>query len=250
MKLAVCGKGGSGKSTLTSLLGKELARMGKSVLIVDSDESNYGLHRQLGLKLPADFTGYFGGKEKVLGDMMLSNFTHQFFNGTWSIKDIPEGYCAEDDGVKLMASGKIQAANEGCACAMGTVIGQFVANLELGENEFAIMDMEAGIEHFGRGIDNGMDVVLMIIDPSFESLRLSKKVAELGDSINKPVYYVLNKVNDSNADLMMRNIEDKDAVICQISEDMEIASAGLQGNPLNMQIGEIKLLAQKLTEMK
>ncbi len=61
-----------------SLLAKALARRGKKILVIDSDESNYGLHRQLGMKLPRDFTDYFGGKQNVLNDMMLSKFTHQF----------------------------------------------------------------------------------------------------------------------------------------------------------------------------
>ena len=76
MKVTICGKGGCGKSTITSLLAKALARRGKEVLVIDSDESNYGLHRQLGMELPGDFTGYFGGKEHVLNDMMLSKFAH------------------------------------------------------------------------------------------------------------------------------------------------------------------------------
>ena len=175
MKIAICGKGGCGKSTTTALLAKALARAGKRVLVVDSDESNYGLHRQLGMELPKDFTAFFGGKENVLKDMMLSNFAHKFFDGPWALSDIPEGYCGEKDGVMLMASGKIHQANEGCACAMNNVIQQFIANLRLSENEFALMDMEAGIEHFGRGVDNGVDLLLLIVDPSFESLRLSKK---------------------------------------------------------------------------
>ena len=91
MKIAVCGKGGCGKSTVTSLLAKALARRGKEILVIDSDESNYGLHRQLGMKLPRDFTDYFGGKQNVLNDMMLSKFTHQFFEETWTIDDIQSG---------------------------------------------------------------------------------------------------------------------------------------------------------------
>lgn len=74
-----------------------------------------------------------------------------------------------------MSSGKIHQANEGCSCAMGTVMTQFIQNLRLTEDQFALMDMEAGIEHFGRGIDNGVDLILIIIDPSYESLQLSKK---------------------------------------------------------------------------
>ena len=49
---------------------KEFERMGKTVLVADSDESNYGLHRQLGVKLPRDFTEYFGGKEKAFKTMV------------------------------------------------------------------------------------------------------------------------------------------------------------------------------------
>ena len=89
-----------GKSTVTSLLAKALARRGKEILVIDSDESNYGLHRQLGMKLPRDFTDYFGGKQNVLNDMMLSKFTHQFFEETWTIDDIPEDYYSLKDGVK------------------------------------------------------------------------------------------------------------------------------------------------------
>ena len=65
-------------------------------------------------------------------------------------------------GVKLMASGKIHTANEGCACTMGNVLTQFVEHLILTEDEYALIDMEAGIEHFGRGIDNGVDLILMV----------------------------------------------------------------------------------------
>ena len=107
MKITICGKGGCGKSTVTSLLAKALARRGKEILVIDSDESNYGLHRQLGMKLPRDFTDYFGGKQNVLNDMMLSKFTHQFFEETWTIDDIPEDYYSLKDGVKLMTRGWI-----------------------------------------------------------------------------------------------------------------------------------------------
>ncbi len=77
MKIAICGKGGGGKSTITALLGKEFARQGKEVLIIDSDESNYGLHRQLGMELPRNFTEYFGGKDKAFKTMMTSGILEQ-----------------------------------------------------------------------------------------------------------------------------------------------------------------------------
>ena len=246
MKIAICGKGGCGKSTTTALLAKALARAGKRVLVVDSDESNYGLHRQLGMELPKDFTAFFGGKENVLKDMMLSNFAHKFFDGPWSLSDIPEGYCGKKDGLMLMASGKIHQANEGCACAMNDVIKQFIANLQLTKDEFALVDMEAGIEHFGRGVDNGVDLLLMIIDPSFESLRLSKKIQELGGSIGKPVWFVLNKVTDDTRQAMVDAVADSGKIAATLPADSQIAAAGLIGAELTNSCSGVQELAQEL----
>ena len=127
MKITICGKGGCEKSTVTSLLAKEFARMGKAVLVVDSDESNFGLHRQLGVELPRDFTEYFGGKDKAFKKMMageildtvkLSAFAEKFFSQAFTISEIPQEYVAKKDGVMLISSGKIHRANEGCACTI------------------------------------------------------------------------------------------------------------------------------------
>ena len=109
-------KGGCGKSTVSALLAKEFERMGKTVPVADSDESNYGLHRQLGVKLPRDFTEYFGGKEKafktmmvgeILDTMKLSAFAKKFYSEPFTLNEIPEEYISRNNGVMLISSGKI-----------------------------------------------------------------------------------------------------------------------------------------------
>ncbi len=248
MKLMICGKGGSGKSTISSLLAKEFAKKGKKVLVIDTDESNYGLHRQLGLKLPQDFTNYFGGKKAAFSDIMAApDLDYSFFDKRWGLTDIPSEYISEKDGIKLMAIGKIHEVGEGCACTMGIIAKQFISNLDLGPDEVAITDAEAGIEHFGRNIEKDVDAILMVIDPSFESMKLSDKVEELGGSIGKPVYIVLNKVNTKNGIYMREGVHDKDRIIASIPEDGDISFAGLIGDELMFEYAEIKKLAEYLT---
>ncbi len=251
MKITICGKGGCGKSTVTTLLAKELARMGKKVLVVDSDESNFGLHRQLGVELPRDFTEYFGGKDKAFKTMManemkLEAFAKKFFSEDFVLSDIPEDYFSEKDGVKLMSSGKIHKANEGCACTMNSILQQFVDHLMLRDKEVALLDMEAGVEHFGRGTDNPVDAVLMIVDPSFESLRLSQKISELSKSINKPIFFCLNKVTTENEQTMHNEVEKYGPIIGTLPLLTELGTAGLNGDELSTRYSEIESVASAL----
>ena len=158
MKVLVCGKGGSGKSTVAALLAKSMAKRGYEVLVVDSDESNYGLHRQLGMELPNTLMDHFGGKKEMMGKMRRS-FTEgeqvSLFDEKWALTDIPADATTEKDGIKLLAIGKIHDFGEGCACPMGALSKKFLDNLAVGEKEMVIIDTEAGIEHFGRGSKRG-----------------------------------------------------------------------------------------------
>jgi len=248
MKIMVCGKGGCGKSTVSALLAKEYARQGKQVLVIDNDESNYGLHKQLGLALPPDFTGYLGGKANILAQMMSgaqSGTPANFFLRQWRLSDIPGEYISQKGNIRLLAAGKIQRAGEGCACAMGETTRQLVENLTLGRDEIAIVDMEAGMEHFGRGIDDSADVILMVIDPSFESLKLSRKVGEISVGLGKPIYYVLNKVNLSDEPFMREMVSQPAAVLYAKTE---IAMAGLRGEELSGEYPAIRALAAALSK--
>lgn len=247
MKYTICGKGGSGKSTITALMAKELARQGKKVLVIDCDESNYGLHQQLGMELPHTFVEYFGGKGKVLE--MLSGGPENMpvlFDKLWKLADIPYEYVTEKDGVRLMSPGKIESANEACACPFNAIMAQFVPMLELEDDEFILMDMEAGIEHFGRGTDNATDVILMIIDPSYESIKLASKVTEIAEKIGKPVCYVLNKMTANIVNSVKEQIERPDRICGVFLADNMIMEAGLTGKELSDSNEAMKQMLDKL----
>lgn len=248
MKVLVCGKGGSGKSTITALLAKTMAKKGYNVLVVDSDESNFGLHRQLGLGMPDDFMNYLGGK-KTLGEKMRQAFqkgeTASIFENKWQIADIPEDYTQGKGNIKMMAIGKIHDFGEGCACPMGALAKNLLKNMETTSEELVLVDTEAGIEHFGRGVEEGCDVVLMVVDPSYESLRLSEKIRELAEKAGKPLYFVLNRTDKIGVQFMLETV-DETHVLASVPSDLEVFRAGLAGEELNAELPEIESIADFL----
>lgn len=229
MKIILCGKGGCGKSTVATLLARAYQKEGRQVLVIDSDESNYGLHRQLGFDLPEDFTHYFGGKK---GAYRVVDEKGKLFDEKWSFSDIPKEYMSGEEDLHLMAIGKIAEAEEGCACGIGFTGKMFLDNLEPAEGDVVITDTEAGVEHFGRGLDRCADVILMVVDPSYESIHLSEKIYDMGKALEKPVYFVLNKVDDEQAAMVREALRNSDAVIAEIPAQPDIMMAGLKGEPL------------------
>ena len=101
------------------------------------------------------------------------------------------------------------------------------------------------MEHFGRGIDNLADKILMVIDPSFESLQLSKKIASMAEGIHKPVTFILNKA-DAASEAFMREELGTDAIAAVLPSSAEIAAAGLRGQELNVRFDAVRSLAESL----
>ena len=232
IKISVCGKGGSGKSTLTSLLAIAAQDKGLTTLVIDSDESNSGLYRMLGVDTPpTPLMALVGGREGMKDKMNQPTLLSE---SKLVLEQIPYPYVHEKNGLRLLSIAKIHQALEGCACPMGVLSREFLKKLRLGENEIAIVDMEAGIEHFGRGIDNSIDAVLVVVEPSYESIALAGKIKELASGINKKLWAVVNKISLQNlideieAKLKSSGIE----TIGEISYDGSIFLCGLNGNTL------------------
>ena len=227
MKIILCGKGGCGKSTISALLARAFTKRGMNVLVVDADESNFGLHKQLGLPLPKDFTLFFGFKKGIFQDG-----AEDVFADGWTFEDLPQEYVSRDGNVRLMAMGKIAQAGEGCACPMGVLTKTFLEHLKLGDNDIVIVDTEAGVEHFGRGVDRFADAILMVADPSYESIQLAGKITEMGESFGKPVYLILNKTDEQQREMMLEALPPKTKVIAALPMDREILMSGLRGEAL------------------
>ena len=247
MKILTCGKGGCGKSSVTALLAIELEKRGYEVIVVDNDESNFGLHIQLGMELPNDFALHFGGKRMVAEKLLKSKEGERFsvFNDGIRVSDIPEDYMSKKGGLNLIAIGKIRDFGEGCACPFNALSADFLRMLELNKREFALVDTDAGVEHFGRGVEAGCDLILMVIDPSQESIRLAEKVNKISEGAGKPLYYVLNKTDDETAEFLLDSV-DQSKVVSVIPEDKRVFRNCLVGEALDFELKGIMELADFL----
>jgi len=236
-KIAVCGKGGSGKSTVVALLAGGIRDRGYQVLVVDSDESNPGLYRILGFgERPEPLLGLVGGKKKVFeafsggGESAKSVLVRKQVH----MRDLQPPYVVEKGGIKLVCVGKILQSLEGCACPMGALSREFLKRLSLEEDEVVLVDMEAGVEHFGRGVESGMDGVLAVTEPSFDSLELAKKIGALAAEVGIKRTAILSKV--TSEEIARRLTEELETagipVIGSIRYDPEVFQAGLEGRPI------------------
>jgi CO dehydrogenase maturation factor len=247
-KIAVCGKGGSGKSVIVGLLAGGMRRRGQRVLVVDSDESNTGLNRMLGFDSPPEpLIEYMGGKKRVeenIADKIKTGVPEHLVHlmtREVSVADIPSQHIKERDGIRLVTVGKILMALEGCACPMGIVSRSFLKELRLEADEIAIVDMEAGVEHFGRGVEASIDCVLVVVEPSRDSLEVAERIASLSTQIKiGDVWIILNKITSEKLarelthELNKRNL----TVIGTIHHNLEIFQACLRGQPLSSGIAQ------------
>lgn len=239
MKLMICGKGGSGKSTVAAILAKQMARLGRRILLVDVDESNIGLYRMLGMEMPQTLMESFGGKKgfneraRSSGIGLGGTASSALFPDKMRIDELPPDCLAHRDGIYAVSVGKIHHFGEGCACPMGRLFRMLFSSLVIEENDVAIVDTTAGVEHFGRSLDNQCDRILCVIDPSYESIVLARKVKQLAGQINLDPAFVTNKMTAEVKTQLAEELEGMN-VIGAIDNDPKVFLDTLKGRAIDV----------------
>jgi CO dehydrogenase maturation factor len=250
-RILVCGKGGSGKSTLVAVMATILQRKTYELIVLDGDASNpEGLVRLLfGLGVegePKPLIEYFGGIDAVTCPVddpspltRINDSKPVPENRIDLFKEISSEYYLQKGSMTLLQAGKIASYGQGCDGPLEKVVRDFMIE----GDAVNLIDMKAGIEHFGRKIPDRMDIIFGVLDYTLESVSIANRMAEFCQeaSINN-FWLILNKIGSEEVKSMLMDKLGilRDRVLGSISYDEELIKAGLSGNAL----GECKVMEE------
>jgi len=200
IKIAISGKGGVGKTTIAGTLARLLARKGYDVLAIDADPS-MNLASALGIKNPPKPLTEF----KELIDERAGG-PAGVFKLNPRVDDIVDKFgVVGPDNVKLLVLGTIERGGSGCMCPASSFLKALMRHIILKINSVVILDMEAGVEHLGRGTTKGIDIMLIVVEPGARSIETAKRVVELARQIEiRKFGAIINKAGES-----VKEIRDK-----------------------------------------
>jgi CO dehydrogenase maturation factor len=246
MKIAVSGKGGVGKTTLSSLLARYWATKGYRVLAVDADPD-----ANLGSALGIDTAGIVPVANM---DQLIYERTGAqpgtvggFFKLNPKVDDLPEALGKEKDGVRLLVMGTVKKGGGGCICPESALLKALMSHLVLYHKDLVIMDMEAGIEHLGRGTAQGVDRLVIVVEPGRRSIETAEKVRQLTEDIGlKRVVAVGSKVRSEREAEFLRKSVNGIPLIGILPFSEEIAEADLESRPPSLDDPQIHEAIEKI----
>jgi CO dehydrogenase maturation factor len=252
MKLAVSGKGGVGKTSFSSLLIRSLNASGRHVLAIDADPD-----ANLAMAIGID-----GGDAIVpiseMKELILERTEAQpgsiggFFKLNPKVDDLPEKLSARYENIKLMRLGGVKKGGAGCICPESTLLRALVTHVVLARNEVVVMDMEAGIEHLGRGTARAVDKLLVVVEPGRRSIDTAEHIRSLASEIGlTQIMIVGNKIRGAkDEEFLRRHLSDFD-FLGFIPYDEKLIEADLEGvSPFDTQGPAARAVAEMMDRIE
>ena len=230
MKLAITGKGGVGKTTLSSTLARLYADEGRTVLAADVDpDANLGL--ALGLSQEeVDAIVPISKMRTLVEERTGATAANKFFKLNPYVADIPDTFSRDIYGVKLLVMGTVDVGGSGCVCPVHVMLKSILSSLTYRKNDVVIMDMEAGLEHLGRGTAMNMEQFIVVIEPGARSVQTYRNVKRLASDLGvSRVRVVANKVRDGQDEQFIRDSIPAEDLLGFIHYNPDIMDADRQG---------------------
>jgi len=232
MKLAITGKGGVGKTTLASLLAWIYAKEGNKVIAIDANP-DANLAMALGISsAKANDIVPISEMEKLIEERTGAKPSSPgtFFKLNPRVDDIPERFSLKKDGIQLLVMGTVKRGGSGCMCPENALLQSLISHLLLGRSEVVIMDMDAGIEHLGRGTARGVDAFIIVVEPGQRSFQTARMIKKLADDLGIKRYYIVGSKtkNESEQQFILNELLGFE-VLGFINYHLKIAEADLKG---------------------
>ncbi len=230
LKLAISGKGGVGKTTVSAMISRHLAAGGKRVFAIDADPVA-NLAAALGIPEDPPITPII-----ELRDLIAERTGTQpgqyggVFKLNPKVDDLPERFSRERDGVRLLVTGTINEGGTGCFCPESAVLRALMQHMILYHDDVVVMDMEAGVEHIGRSTTKSVDRLIVVVDPGARSQAAATRIRKLATDIGlDKISVIVNRVRGlEDIERAKKNLSDFD-ILGFIPFDEKFLSADNEG---------------------
>lgn len=251
MKLAISGKGGVGKTTLSALLAQAYADAGRKVLAVDADPSPclagaLGFPEELRAQLHpiAEMDDLIeertGAKPGTRGG---------FFTINPRVDDIPDRFSVTYRGVQLLEMGSVDTGGSGCICPESAMLKTLFTHLLFRKDEMLILDMYAGVEHLGRATVDFVDALIIMVEPTRRSLGTAAQIKQLATDIGLTRFWLVgNKIRNEEEETFLKNETPGIPVLGFLAADLKVQEADRLGVPVYIHVPALRAAAQQMAQ--
>lgn len=252
MKIAISGKGGVGKTTLTALLAQVYADKGRDVLAVDADPSpclagalGFPDELQIDLEPIAEMSELIeertGAKPGTIGG---------FFTINPRVDDIPERFSVLHRGVRLLEMGSVDLGGSGCICPESAMLKTLFTHLLFREDDVLLLDMYAGVEHLGRATVDFVDAMIIVVEPTRRSLGTARQIKKLALDIGlERLWLAGNKVRNEEEAAFIAQTSPGIPVLGNLPADMAVQEADRLGIPVYDHVPALREAAFEMTKV-
>jgi len=245
MKVAVSGKGGVGKTLIAGGLARGFVKRGLKTMAIDADSSpNLGLTLGLSVEETRKIVPISENKELV--ESKTSTGYAGVYNLNFTVDDIVKQYSVPTPlGANLIVMGTVRSMGAGCMCAPNAVIRALLRHLVVERDEAVVLDLEAGVEHIGRGTARQVDALLIVADSNLKSLEIAKHIFDMAkDAGMQRLYLVGNRIMNETQKQVVTSFAEKNGLplLAFVPFDQKVIEADM--------LGETPLMNEKIEAVK